>query len=301
MTAAAEAARPFFIVGAQRSGTTMLRLMLNNHPALAVPFESVFIPEFYRRLGEYGDLREHGNVERLLGDICADRWVQRGGLVPDPGAVLARGVDSYPALVDAIFSEYARSRGKRRWGDKTPTYVTELDVLWELFPGCRFVHLVRDGRDVALSLSGISWGSSHIPRIAEEWRWKTTLAHKMGRMIPDHYLEVRYEDLVREPTAALRAICGFLGEPYSDAMLDYHASGEQEMPQDSLQWHRSSVSAPDPSKLDAWKRRMSVPDQILFEEFAGSALDLFGYERLNRPATLGSRLRRMRYTLVKRW
>lgn len=295
------AKRPFFIVGAQRSGTTMLRLMLNSHPHIAVPFESAFIPEFYRRLEAYGDLSEPQNVRRLLDDIAADPWVRKGGLISDAEAVPGYRIASYSELVDAIFTEYARRRGKRRWGDKTPTYVTELDVLWKLFPGCRFVHLVRDGRDVALSLGGISWGSSHVPRVAEDWRWKTMLAHKMGMMVTDHYREVRYEDLVTDTVGTLKSICEFLGEPFAESMLEYHLSAEQDMPGESMQWHRSSVSAPDPSKLYAWKQRMPLSDQILFEEVAGSALDLFGYERVNRPATLDVKLRRIRYAVLKRW
>src|SRR5687767_5976471 len=85
---------PFFVVGAQRSGTTMLRLMLNNHPRLAVPFESGFIPVFFKRLDAYGDLSKPGNAERLLEDIRRHPKVEKGGLVPDPTAVLAHSIAS---------------------------------------------------------------------------------------------------------------------------------------------------------------------------------------------------------------
>src|SRR5215469_8258471 len=111
---------PFFVVGAPRSGTTMLRLMLDAHPELAVPFESGFIVDFYRRREEYGNLSLRQNAIRLLHDIGEHPMVRRGGLISDPDAVLEQPVRTYRDLVDAIFRAYARRQGKARWGDKTP-------------------------------------------------------------------------------------------------------------------------------------------------------------------------------------
>lgn len=301
-TAAAQStAAPFFVVGAQRSGTTMLRLMLNNHPRLAIPFESGFIPVFFRRLAEYGDLAEPANAARLLGDICRHPKVEKGGLVPDAGAVLSRRTVTYRDLVDAIFSEYAQRKGKARWGDKTPAYVTEIDTLLQIFPSSRLIHMVRDGRDVALSLGAISWGSRHIPRVAEDWRWKTVLAHKIGTVLGDRFLEVRFEDLVGDTERELRRICEFLGEAFDPAVLQYAASAETEMPADSMQWHRTSTRPPDRDKVYEWKRRMPVADRILFEAVAGDALELFGYERERLAPTVGSRIKGLYYAVVQRW
>ena len=300
-TTATTTSAPFFVVGAQRSGTTMLRLMLNNHPRLVVPFESGFIPVFFRKLGEYGDLSESSNAKRLLDDICGFQKVERGGLVPDPSAVLSHPIASYRDLVDAIFTEYARRKGKPRWGDKTPAYITEVETLWQIFPDCKLIHVVRDGRDVALSLGGIDWGTRHIPRVAEDWRWKTLLAHKVGTVLGDRFLEVRFEDVIHDPESALRRICTFLGESFDPAVLTYSESAENEMPADSLQWHKKSTSPPDPTKVYEWKHRMPVADRILFEDVAGDALELFGYERERRAPTLGSRVKGLYYAVVQRW
>lgn len=289
---------PFFVVGAQRSGTTMLRLMLNQHSRLCVPFESAFIPDFHRRLAEFGDLAQPAHLRALLDAIAATPFVVKGRLVPDVQAVLERKPAAYPQLVDAIFSTLAAARGKPRWGDKTPSYVTEMDVLWELFPGCKFIHLVRDGRDVALSLRGLSWGSKDLVRVAQDWRWKVTLGRKMGEMVRDHYLEVRYEDLVRSPRFVLATVCDFLGEAFEPALLDYPRSAADEMPAQSLGWHRSSVSAPDASKADGWRTQMRPADQIVFDEVAGATLEAFGYERVRRPRSIASRLRFARYALL---
>jgi hypothetical protein len=297
---------PFFVVGAQRSGTTMLRLMLNAHPRLCVPFESRFIPDLARRAAEFGDLREEAALRRLFAAIAADPFVAKGALLPDAEAVVAavqrRASQSGLApgvagVIDAMFGHLAALAGKARWGDKTPSYVTEMGTLWQLFPGCRFVHLVRDGRDVALSLAGLSWGSRDLVRNAQDWRWKVTLGRRMGEMIPGHYLEVRYEDLVAEPAAQLKRICAFLGEPFSDAMLDYPATATEQMPEQSMVWHRNSVRAPDADKRAMWRARMSAADQRVFDEVAGTTLEAFGYGCSGAPASIASRLRFARYAI----
>ncbi len=192
-------------------------------------------------------------------------------------------------------------RQKSRWGDKTPFYISDLDVLRRVFPHCRVVHLIRDGRDVAVSQRKVSWASSNSVRIAEDWLWKVTLAHKIGNVMGDDYLEIRYEDLILETERTLREICDFLEVSFTDAMLSYHRDGANRMPAKSMAWHGSSVSAPDITKVQGWKRRMSVSDRILFEEVAGDMLEQFGYERERRPKTVGSRVKGLYYSVLKRW
>jgi len=293
---------PVFVVGGQRSGTTMLRLMLNSHPHIAIPFESDFIPQFYRRLADYGDLGAKENVARLLDDIVEQPFVKRGKLVRDKAEILAHHPQSYPELIRAIYRVYAESEGKRRWGDKDPDYVTELDVLWKLFPGCRIVHLVRDGRDVAISLRELDWGSKNLLKLARDWIWQVTLGHKMGAMLaPEYYMETRYEDLVLEPEQTLRRICAFIGEQYFPEMLSYHETAATAMPIASLKYHGTSVRPPDTTKVQAWRRRMSAADRILFEEVASRTLREFGYEVEGLGNTWTSRLRQFYYGLFSRW
>ncbi|MEO5861605.1 MAG: sulfotransferase, partial [Burkholderiales bacterium] len=262
---------PLFVIGAQRSGTTMLRLMLNRHPDVVVPFESGFITEFIPRQAEFGDLADPANAARLLSAIAAHPLVKKGDLIQDPKAILARPISDYASLCDAIFSVYAEGQGKRRWGDKTPSYVTEIDQLWRLFPGCKILHIVRDGRDVALSNLRVGWGIHNLPRAAHDWRWKTLLAHKMGALLGPNYFELRYEELVTAPEQHLRRICEFLDLQYDPRMLSYHETATNEMPQASLDWHRNSVRAPDSSLIYAWKKDMPKADRIIFEQIASDA------------------------------
>ncbi|MBN7797437.1 sulfotransferase family protein [Parahaliea mediterranea] len=297
-----DVAAPVFILGAQRSGTTMLRLMLNAHGRLCVPHESVFITELYPRLDEFGDLSQRENRCRLIDVIAAHPQVKKGGLVVDIERLKAAEVDSYPALVREIFREYMVGQGKSVWCDKSPSYTEDIDVLCRMFPDARFVHLVRDGRDVAMSQLAISWGSNNLPRIARDWRWQTMVCHKVGAVLPaDRFMELRYEDLVLEPEQQLRRICQFLNVPFDPGMLDYHRSADKAVPRESLQWHRNSVSRPNVEKVLAWKTTMRRSDRVIFEQIAGDALASFGYECLREPADIRSRLRNLYFNVIARY
>ena len=279
----------------------MLRLMLDSHPQLAVPFESGFIVDYYRRLDAYGDLSVRANAARILRDISHSPLVRKGYLLPRPEVILDRSVRTYSELVAAIFESYASAEGKEHWGDKTPSYVTDIEVLRAIFPECKIIHVVRDGRDVALSNRNIKWGIHSLPRVAADWRWKVTLGHKLGCMLGSDYQLIRYEDLVLEPESTLRLLTCFLGVSYSDAMLAYHKRCENKIPVDSLLWHRNSVRAPDSSLVAQWRCKMSRTDRIIFEQYAADALAMFGYELERSLSTIRSRLKSLYFATLKRY
>lgn len=291
---------PLFLLGSQRSGTTMLRLMLNNHPNLAIPHESVFITVFFQKLAKYGDLSNRDNARRLLADVAQHYMVKRGKLIVDPEAILSHQIKTYRDLIAAIFQTHANSLGKPRWGDKTPSYTPDIDIIRGIFPEAKIIHLVRDGRDVVLSHKSIEWASGNLLKLILDWQWKTTIAHKVGAVLGDDFLEVRYEDLVRDPEGILRQICHFIDEPYDQKMLSYSENAKDLVPTESLKWHRNSIQPPDPSQVNMWKRQLSKSERIIFEQLAGETLALFGYELENLKPTAASRSLKIYYTLLKR-
>jgi hypothetical protein len=278
-----------FVVGASRSGTTLLRLMLDAHPELAIPPETHFIPRLVQACQMAADPRD-GFAEVLT---AGNRWVEFG---LDPAAWRrVAGPDPFD-LGDglrAFYRLYAERFGKPRWGDKTPPYLHRMQLIQRLLPEARFVHLIRDGRDVALSHQGLWFGPTSVRAAA---RWWTALIAAARAQVDDlrFYLEVRYEDLVREPEATLRRVCAFVELPWHPTVLDYHARAQERLEElarperrpdgrivsgaDRAAIHGRTSQPPDAAHVGRWRREMSVPDRQWFEARAGALLRELGYE-----------------------
>ena len=276
------AAPPFFIVGAGRSGTTLLRLMLDAHPRLAIPPESHFVVGLQRR---FGDVPGPEAVEALLAHPRFREWAL------DPGRVRrtlgARAPASWAELFDAAFSLYAAQHGKARWGDKTPDYARHLAKVRRIFPDARFVHLIRDGRDVAASLARVPWYRGSVARAAHDWVKSVRRARTAG-LRRDEYLEVRYEDLVADPETALRRVCAHLGEEWSEAMLDYPDRAGEKVPERRSVWHERTRRPVSDERVGAWRRELTPSDLWTFERVAGDLLDELGYGRAARFSLRGA-------------
>ena len=269
---------PFFIVGAQRSGTTLLRLMLAAHPRIAIPPESHYIPDllhFEARVGRLESRRDE--VAEML--VTHDRLVDF-----ELGAAFIRDtVRSLTPLTtrtitEALFGEYARRQGKPRWADKTPRYCGFVPGLRTVFPEARFIHVVRDGRDTALS----SWKAAFGPRTwvgaAYKWREAIRSFREGARQVPaDTILEVRYEALLAEPEAELKRVCAFIGEAFDPAMLRYAEQADRMVPAWEKSWHARLAGPVDRSNAGKWRTQLA-PEQIaLLQAIAGRELTAFGY------------------------
>jgi hypothetical protein len=143
---AARSAAPVVVLGVSRSGTTLLKEMLDRHSALAIPTESYFVPQLWARHGP------RPQREAFLADVARLARIAEWGVTPRMVAERLPAKPTFAAAVAAIYRAYADARGKPRFGDKTPAYMQRLDLLEVAFPGALYVHLVRDGRDAALSL-----------------------------------------------------------------------------------------------------------------------------------------------------
>jgi Sulfotransferase family len=270
---------PFFVVGMGRSGTTLLRMMLTHHPRLALPYESGFLTKYYDEAEAYAPLDADANLSRLIGAILAEpnlkKWDHAFSADRILAAVTTRTV---PGVVDAIYSEYATVKGKARWGDKSD-YLDRIHLLHQMFPAARFVHIIRDGRDVALSVLKLDWGPNDIVRAAEWWDSYVWLARRVGAVLgPERYLEVQYERLVGNPVAELQRCCTFLGEDYSPAMLEYPGSASAAIPADTRALHHGVDAKPYQQRVFAWKREMHPADVALFNRHAGRMLTELGYD-----------------------
>ncbi len=218
---------PIFIIGTERSGSNLLRLVLNAHPSVAIPHP----PHFMRYLApiapRYGDLREEPNRRALARDALA---LLRAHLHPwehpiDEDRVVAAASSTLFGVVSAIYEQYREAEGKPRWGCKSTFMVDYVPEVLREYPAARFVWLVRDPRDVAASARRSVFGPCHPVLTAMLWRRQQESAlaalHRHGDEVV-HLM--RYEDLVREPAKEIARVCEFIGERYEEGMLDYHRS-----------------------------------------------------------------------------
>src|SRR4051812_10104533 len=201
----------------------MLRVMFEQHPDIAIPPESYFPVSFHRRLDRYAAAGGGIDLAVMAGDLLRhDRFL---AWRVDPALVRERLTGTAPDLPEAIrrvYALYAETHGKARYGDKTPPFLMHMRMLAEQFPEARFVHLVRDGRDVVLSLRDQPFAPSTFTGAAEYWAGRVQRARKAGeRLGPARYRELRYEDLIAEPERKLRGLCEFLELDYTAAMLAY--------------------------------------------------------------------------------
>jgi hypothetical protein len=269
--------QPLFVLGVRRSGTTLLRVMLDRNSAIAIPDESYFIPQLaHRHPGASVD------VDAFLDDVRRLSTLREWGL---PASAVAErlGPGMTPGdAIGAIFSAYAVLQGKERWGDKTPLYMQYLPLLERTFPDGRFVHLVRDGRDAALSFLSVprgimteGWGHpKDAAGFARLWRTEVEAAQALGRRVgPDRYLEIRYEDLVRDSAAELARLCAFAGLEFEADMLDYVGRSDS-----ASKPHQQRLNQPPTTGVRDWRSELDPADEAAFEDAAGELLAALGYE-----------------------
>jgi Sulfotransferase family len=256
---ASAANSPIFIIGCHRSGTTLLRLILDAHPNISCGPETRFLAD--------------------LANITADPNWQRMRLYGFPKQYWHQRIAT---LFDAFQSEYAHARGKVRWADKTPRYALCVDYLNELFPTCQVVHVVRDGRDVVASHRD-RWGYGSALKAVKKWPWYVATARAAGARLPaDRYHEVRYEDLVTDPEGTLRQLLDFLGEPWDPILLD-HDQRPHDVPERYLAFSssRRTATARQPaiyrSRVGAGRRELDPLLRLLVTLHARRTLRELGY------------------------
>ena len=278
---------PLFVLGVSRSGTTLLRIVLDRSPGIAIPDESFFIPLLARR--------HRGTVDcaGFLDDLSRLPALASWGLSVDDIAAHMRPGMRVGGAIAAIFEAYGVNEGKPRWGDKTPMYMRHLPLLERLFPDAQYVHLIRDGRDAALSFLRMpegtftrTWAHPGTPaEFACLWRTEVAAARELGRRAgPSRFLEIRYEDLIDGMEAVVMRICEFAHFPYEPSMLDY--AGAVDVAQKPHQ--QRLLQSPTPGVRD-WRTQMSERDVGAFEAIAGDLLAALGYERAEPRARSGLR------------
>jgi hypothetical protein len=267
---------PFFIVGCDRSGTTMLRLILDRSGEVAIPTESMILVDFARHAGD--PLATDAEFDRLARAVWRHPKVREWRLPAGPPRRQGRtGSAAFRAALEAPYLAYAHTQGKSRWGDKTPYYVTELDLVKRIFPEARIVNLVRDGRDVGMSLLRVPFGPGNMWAAAHQWREAVDAGDAAAARYGRDVLTLRYEDVVSDPQTEAARVSAFCEVEFDPEMLAVERSADR-VARGWEGWFSQLSAGISQASVGKWRTGMSQGDQALFTSIAGDALRRHGYE-----------------------
>lgn len=283
---------PVFIIGNPRSGTTLLRLMLTNHQNIVIPPECGFAVWFYDKYREL--VFSEKVIDLFVQDVLTARKIETWNL--DEARLreylIQSKVETYAQAVSAVYEFYGRSLGRTfyRWGDKNNFYLNYIPTIFAIFPSAQFIHIIRDGRDIACSYKTL--GSSqivskyapnlpvNIKKIASEWTDNIKKIRSSFEKLPSTQVyEIRYEDLVSQPERELTKICDFLREPYDSAMELYYIKNklETQEPIEFLQWKAKTLEKPTSSEVGKYMQELKPEEIKEFEHISASVLNLYNY------------------------
>ncbi|MBD3274289.1 MAG: hypothetical protein GF372_03205 [Candidatus Marinimicrobia bacterium] len=277
--------RPVFIFGAPRSGTSLLRRILNAHPEMGIPHESLIYSSLYDWRHHYGDFSVLENRQKLIRDILELKAIQKWDIVPAENRILEKyRSHTFHGAVSALITSWAEIHNKSQWGEKTPWHGFYWRAIHEGFPHARFVHLVRDGRDAALSWKRARFGPNHIYPLALSWADYLNEMNTLKKTVDKtHFHEIHYEELLQSPAQIIKKLCHFLDIDFLGDMLHYHTKELQSEQTDSR--NERNLSMPILAKnYNKWKSQLSSREIRIFEAVSGDILARYGYKlRLKNP------------------
>ncbi|WP_281501853.1 sulfotransferase [Aliiroseovarius sp. F20344] len=274
---------PFFLIGTQRSGSNLLRIMLNQSPEIVAPHPPHILERLWPLLADYGDLQDPNAFSRLVEDVCL--LVETNPVSWKLGTIDRAALEqtcserSLVAVYFAVHNLLARNNMSKDWMCKSLANVHFADEI-DRFGGeaAKFIHLHRDGRDAALSFRKAIVGEKSSYHIAKQWHLEQEKALELGAMLSaDRFISVSYSDLITRPDAELRRLCDFMGIEFYPDMLEFHKSREAASTSVAGQmW--SNVQKPVMSQnTNKFMREMSPRDIAVFEAVAGETLKKMGY------------------------
>lgn len=287
--------KPIMMIGAERSGTTLVMAMLGCHPRIAVPEVVWYYSRFRPYMHTFGDLNKEDNFRVLADEMVHGLKTAYWGMDVNPRTIVDEIVSSvrersFAGLYCAMFERFAREQGdKPRWGEKTPYNLFFVSPILEDFPNAQFIYITRDGRDASVDYMKSSFGPTNIFCAAEIWAmcqnaakpWREKLTPK------GQWLDVKYERLVRKPVAVLQEIYEFLGEEYDPAMLEFHTT-DLAKARSATHDHKPLGHPVSDKYVGIYKDLLSMREQRIFASVAGRELKESGYESDVEPEAVSS-------------
>ena len=276
----------FFIVGCPRSGTTLLQRIVNAHSEIAVAPEIFWVTHFVN--SRKGPNLDGPITNEIVSELTQHKRFAELEVDPESFAALLGDHESLPCwqFLNKVFELYRKQQGKAIVGNKTPQYVQNITAFHAHWPAAKFIHLIRDGRDVCLSILNwkkadrtagrfATWSEDPVATSALWWKRNVRLGREAGNLLdPKLYYEVRYENIIQGSQVECRKLCDFLEISYDPAMVRHHeARPEEDLHPNAKSW------APIMAGLRDWRKQMSQEQIEKFEAAAGDLLSELGYQR----------------------
>lgn len=244
--------KPIFIVGSPRSGTTLMRSIVDAHPR-------IFCPPWETGYFAHLNVMMNGDLVKVMNEEIPNFPVNRAALIE---WVRRSALD--------LFSLFGQQSGKSRWAEKTPAHVHHMNFILEVFPEAQFIHMIRSGSDVVKSLQNMPWAPRQIRWSINTWVESVKAGREVGaRLSPSQYTEVYYEKLIESPDETLKQLCEFLGEPFAAQMLEFHAPEKNS-------W-KTKLNPLQKKPISNNYQGLSFSQRLLFKWFAGPLMRDLGY------------------------
>ncbi|MFO8099851.1 MAG: sulfotransferase [Salinibacter sp.] len=298
---------PLFIVGMPRSGTTLLSALLDAHPSIAITPETHFYTRCWEAAAPASErpddvwarlVQQPGVQDMQLTEAEIERIWSRARAADRPAP---------PDLLRALGTTYAERSGAEIWGEKTPDHLAHVPAMLRNFPDAAVLCIVRDPRDVCLSLRDMPWNHDSLPEAAWTWRRYAQKSLRYRDAFSEHFHIIRYEDLLEDPEAELRAVAEWVGVTFDDRMLRFHHQEGGPADTDREPWKAKMHRPVDPTNKEKWRTHMTAAERAVVEIVAGAALPAYGYPRPPHtidPALvrdLGRLLLGAARTIIRRW
>lgn len=276
---------PIIMVGTRRSGSNLLRVMLNQLDGITAPHPPHILQVFSPLMARYGDLNEDNNFFELINDVCGlvEKNIVPWEAMPFDRKLLINRASVYPRSLEAVFFSvydiYTKMTHNSRWCCKSLSNVHHIESIekQEVLP--QYIHIYRDGRDVALSFQKTPVGHKHYYHIAAQWHEEQRLALELkNRVGEERYIGIKYEDLMQNTRAVLHKLCLFLHVPFSEKMLSFFDSRESSKTASSGAMWENLTKPIMHQNIGKFRHQMKEKDIHLFESVAGDMLLHLGYE-----------------------
>jgi sulfotransferase family protein len=267
---------PIFIMGTQRSGTTLLRLILNAHSKIAIPEEARFLVPLLKKRYLKKSIRGDSLI-RLIRYLSSNEQFKLWNYdsLGFFRHLSQRNEVSLRELIDLMFSSYCISERKTIWGDKS-LFFSVINILSTLFADACFIHIVRDGRDVFDSWRKMDRTKNNAAVVALDWCYKLRkIENSLKRLSPERQLTIRYEDLIGEPEKTIKTVCSFIGVEYETGMLDFYKTSNYYIGSHHSNLIFNPINSENRSK---WIKNLSSDEIKAFTFLARRYLEKYNYE-----------------------